>query len=654
MDFSFNTIDKFQLNIYFGDANGNALPNIEFDIYDRNPFQLEEEQLSSLNNTAKLLFSGNSNKQGQIEVALNIPTYTKKLYICPKYHGLHQFTEVEISAPNQTLTITTEKRTATKSAVKTIKATVPDGYLALGDWNSQGLPDYLENPGDEISKDLLNDVNASLPEGSKLPDSHPQYLAEGVETNLVIKETCEIWVTFVHEGAGWRNILGYYTYDKNNPPQAREDIAKKIIIFPNVSYNGSGGSLHSGDKIQLKYYDETTNTFSNTFPPNTVVGWFLNGNGWNGNITGGNYTHYSNPELNLENDESLKTHNVLLYDEERELMLLGFEDIRRDKSYCDQDFNDAIFYTTVNPITAVETNNLQVIDTPKDTDGDGVTDTFDKFPEDANRAHKSYYPSSSQFGTLVYEDMWPHKGDYDFNDLVIDYQFEIVTNADNLVKEINPKFLVRAIGASFQNGFGIAFGSNPSSIESVTGQNLTEGLISNSGNGTENQQNKAVVMIFDNAFNQLKKPAGGGFINTDPDLPYIEGDTIKCSIILSSPLSTNQIGLPPYNPFIFTNKRREVEIHLPGQAPTDLADITLFGTGQDLSDPGEQKYYFSSQEYPWAINIPENFNYPIEKASIVNAYLVFGNWAASKGYNYQDWYQNKSNYRNNSNIFQKP
>ncbi len=35
-------------------------------------------------------------------------------------------------------------------------------------------------------------------------------------------------------------------------------------------------------------------------------------------------------------------------------------------------------------------------------------------------------PSEQFTGTLAYEDLWPGKGDYDFNDLVVDYDFDIV------------------------------------------------------------------------------------------------------------------------------------------------------------------------------------------------------------------------------------
>ncbi|MBU1370939.1 MAG: LruC domain-containing protein, partial [Bacteroidetes bacterium] len=49
----------------------------------------------------------------------------------------------------------------------------------------------------------------------------------------------------------------------------------------------------------------------------------------------------------------------------------------------------------------------------------------------------SQEPPTEQFeGTLAYEDLWPGKGDYDFNDLVIDYDFDITKNDEEIVQSI--------------------------------------------------------------------------------------------------------------------------------------------------------------------------------------------------------------------------
>jgi len=90
-----------------------------------------------------------------------------------------------------------------------------------------------------------------------------------------------------------------------------------------------------------------------------------------------------------------------------------------------------------------------------------------------------------------------------------------------------------------------------------------------------------------------------------------------------------------------------------GSEPTQLADYKLFGTGNDNSEPENGKYYMSDKYLPWAINIPVQFAYPAEKEDITQAYLMFNNWAKSRGFNYMDWYMDKNNYRDVKKIFTK-
>jgi LruC domain-containing protein len=61
--------------------------------------------------------------------------------------------------------------------------------------------------------------------------------------------------------------------------------------------------------------------------------------------------------------------------------------------------------------------------------------------------------TSSYSGTLAFEDLWPSTGDYDFNDLVVDYDFKIKNNQE-FVKSITATFVLKAYGASSHNGFG--------------------------------------------------------------------------------------------------------------------------------------------------------------------------------------------------------
>ena len=57
---------------------------------------------------------------------------------------------------------------------------------------------------------------------------------------------------------------------------------------------------------------------------------------------------------------------------------------------------------------------------------------------------------------------------------------------------------------------------------------------------------------------------------------------------------------------------------------------------------------------PWALNIPAPFNYPKEKNKINEAYLKFNDWVQSCGVQNNDWYLNKSGYRNEKYIYKRP
>ncbi len=231
-------------------------------------------------------------------------------------------------------------------------------YQYLGSYNTNGVPDYLAT-SDFLSEDFVNRVSASLPESYPVPFYNPDYIASGTETNIVLKDSANIWVTFVAEGAGYRNSLGYYLFDPENPRTMAPEVSEINIIFPNVSRLYSGGGLLPGNKVHL-----------GSFPPGTGIGWVLVANGWNNTkkkVGYGNWTVFSEPRHNPESNPSLQYHNVQLVDEGTERIVLGFEDIRRDYSSCDQDFNDAIFFITADPIESIALNNINYT---KEVEGD--------------------------------------------------------------------------------------------------------------------------------------------------------------------------------------------------------------------------------------------------------------------------------------------
>lgn len=259
-------------------------------------------------------------------------------------------------------------------------------------------------------------------------------------------------------------------------------------------------------------------------------------------------------------------------------------------------------------------------------------------------------------GTLAFEDLWPYKGDYDFNDLVLDYQFEIITTTTNHVEKVIATMTIKAFGASFENGFGFQLAEAIDADDlSVSGYSLTESFITLNSNGTEAGQSKPTIIVYDNSYTQMEHPGMGIGVNTEPSAPYVQPKTFTISIDFpANKYTLNQLDIANFNPFLIVNKDRGVEVHLPYYEPTDLANASLLGTAEDDSDAGSGKYYVTAANLPWAINIYETFDYPIEKQDIVRVHLKFAEWATSGGVLFPNWYQNISGFRNNALIYTAP
>lgn len=630
-DFVFQTTQNISLTIQATNAAKQSLARVPLYIYETNP----EEG-------GKLISQGITNDQGSFTQSLTLPSFVEELYIYTPYIGISAEHYLPIRGTSQ-ITYTLTENIQDKSN-KWISADKAGSYNFLGNFNTQGVPAYLEAEGDVLDVSFLENVNATLPEKNPVPTYNPQYLANNNETDIRLTEDADVWVTFVHEGAGWRNTLGYYTYDVNNPPQDVDDIEDLYIIFPNVSAAGSGGGLQAGDKVHL-----------GRFSGDTAIGWVLIAQGWNGSDVGdGIYKVYSNPALNPEPNVEDQQHNVLIKDAARQRILLGFEDIRRDSPGCDQDFNDAIFYITANPYSAISSESMpEIVETNPDTDGDGANDLIDLYPNDADKAFDNYFPGQNDTGTLAYEDLWPGKGDYDFNDLVVSYHFNLITNANNKITEVVATFVLKAIGASYQNGFAFEMPVAASKVAGVTGTQLTENYIQLASNNIEAGQSKAVVVVFDNALAHMQRTSGD-FINTEMEAgKSSDSAPFTLTIQFTEPLEWSDLEGVPFNPFIIVNQQRGYEVHLKGQTPTDLADTQLLGTVHDYSNAASDIYYQTQNYLPFALHIPTQFQYPVEKQGISNAYLKFTSWAQSNGTLFTDWYLDGDNYRNNLNIYNK-
>lgn len=226
-------------------------------------------------------------------------------------------------------------------------------FYFLGKFDDNGISEYINNASsgvgfDETISEYISVINELLPEYRKMHHANPNWL---VDNSFDIIETTEIKISFVDEGAGYRNAVGYYIYDTDNEPKTIAHIKECYFIFPNASKRGSGGDLKCGDTIKLGYsFDKEEGADINyayptsyIFPPGKSIGFILYPNGWTGNGVNKYITPFtSNSQHNPEKAQELKFHTVCVKIPGDNRLLISFEDINRESSSCDHDFNDVV------------------------------------------------------------------------------------------------------------------------------------------------------------------------------------------------------------------------------------------------------------------------------------------------------------------------
>ncbi len=616
--FGFQTTKDIEVDIRAFLPNGEPLRGIRYNVYNDDPLNGGQRM-----GTVRLSESGSATAN------FTIPAYLDYIWLQSSYTGVDPF----VKLPVQGSTISYEYSPSTSSAgmMSSFNGS-PAGISTLGSWNAVGTPDYLTTP-DNVSQGFLDRVNTVFVDTRDIRDNYPELLEVDSPRELHLTEDAEVWVTFVGTGAGFNNTLGYYWYEEGNEPTSPSEVQNKTIIFPQA--HTRNGALSAGDKVRL----EGPNA-DGSFPAGTYVGWFLIANGFsleNSVVGNGNWTLYGNKDLNtMISDPDKREHLILMYDHIEQVLLMAWEDIRRDNQGSDHDFDDVIFYATWTPLTSVDPDDFPPL-------------CEDCEPEDDDEFNDNYSPAEDVFGTLAFEDLWPGFGDFDMNDLVVDYNINRKTNMANNVTQIDFTLVIRATGAGYQNGFGIELPVPSSFVQSVEGARLTTGSINVQANGTEAGQNNATIVMFDDANYNMP-----GFANVFNPADHVAEDTLHVSVKFTSPVPQSQLGSVPFNPFVIIDQERGREVHLAGHSPTSLADETFFGTQDDDTDPAQNRFYVSESGLNWAIHVPESIPYPRENVDITEAYLRFRQWAESGGTQFPDWFKDLSGNRDNSKLYIKP
>jgi Cellulose binding domain. len=485
---------------------------------------------------------------------------------------------------------------------------------------STGKPDQLAYARNEYPTDFFNRIANALPE-AKVNEA---FLTGDQGSNITLQEGGEVSVTFLHEGAGYRNSFGFFTFDKNNPPTTREEI-DETIIFPNLSYP----HLTNGHRVNLGYFEAGTS-----------IGFFIAANGFwydTGVKPFAVPYYYSLKHLNPDPTDELRQHNVLLFDEDVAEVIIGFEDLPR--SWGDNDFNDAVFSVKASPSTAIQTASLVKIPEANDSDADGIADSEDEFPNDYSRAFSSFFPSQTDWVTLAYEDNWPDMGDYDMNDLVVRERMQTTYDANGHISGVIIHGYIDARGASQHNGFALR-------LMSVAPSQLANASLNIAGKvyekNAEAGQSDLVIALWQDSHTYTNTGESGSCSHFNTKADCATFDPVAFTLDISFSNAPPQLNHSDLDFFIFRTDFRGREIHFANYPPTNLFDSSQLGKNDDTSNPETNRYFKNASNLPWALKVTTNWCYPKEYIDVLWAFPEYETWVESSGQTAQNWFHSSA------------
>lgn len=269
-----------------------------------------------------------------------------------------------------------------------------------------------------------------------------------------------------------------------------------------------------------------------------------------------------------------------------------------------------------------------------DTDGDGIPDAYDEYPEDASLAFKTRVPYIGEHYQL-YDDTWPIRGDNDFNDLAFSSVFELKFNPARRL--VSGDVIVRLLSTSQTNDYGLGM----ELFSSIAGNIFAYPLgtaVQFSGVQADDSVNNCAI-LFSNLAEVQTTP-----YNNDGVGPSAKPVEVRFSFTWNSVVGGDLLWP---NFFLFQANDRRYEVHCFGYPPTLLNNINLLATGDDVSVRNwvwngnfamPNAFYRSYRNLPWGLEFfDDNFFVVREGEDFAKAYPALVRWAETAGSENVSW-----------------
>lgn len=265
-----------------------------------------------------------------------------------------------------------------------------------------------------------------------------------------------------------------------------------------------------------------------------------------------------------------------------------------------------------------------------------------------------YYPSSSTFSTIAYEDFFPWEGDYDMNDSVMKLRITEYIQGESVIR-VGFEGRLASIGALYGNGFAVR-------LEGVTRSNVREDSISWSIDGVVQEESpleadmSEAIVVFSTKLDDHVDLGGCLYFRAEEGC---SSTMTEWSIRVPFTIPVANVDMPdfPYDPFIFSspslsnyhgdeiinliggNPGRGYEIHLKNKPATEAFNTIFYGAIDDVSNVSEGKYFMLGNGMSWSIEIPHDWAHPLAGQRLDDAYPGFVDFAGDEtGATNSTWY----------------
>lgn len=663
--FDFSTVQDVMLTVDYSAFNTHG--PVFFSIYHENPFVGEGED-EHLDENIKPIYEDYTDKSGRFNQTVELPAYAKHLYVVTgNFFVTERLMETDVQNGGAKATAKSAGTRAASRAVtrrgaqtndvskmpqlsynvddngnKIGERVYQDWQTPLGTWDDRsGAPSYLIDKSkvdqelifsDEDMEGLYATVSQVLNANKACRKTYRDH------EDLVLDKASEVTITMLGGSTCWNSSLGYYYYEVGKEPTDTKDL-NIIMLFPNTQdgnwtrfdsrkndYNGNIG-VNRGDAIQLMYYpniaDGDLSVVSNVFPANTKIGFILKSHGWG--MQGEDYVIKGF----AENDRKYNVWGASTPGLSYCKVPAGFENKKSPYQYPNPDGDSRSAKFAYKTVDGGKYAIVSFEDACNDEDYDDVIfalkpiDAFKPLPEiESDRVVTE--------GVYAFEDLWPAQGDYDMNDVVVDFKHEREMTRNNTTENFKTIYQTFYL-TTYQNYVTLVSGL---ALKLNTKKKPTSIVMKKIASGSDDEE----TVTFEN---------DGSIYYLTNDVKAELGTTYILELFYKDGVGKDDLA--SVEPFIFRKEAndQEWEVHIPYEVPTAKMDFSYFGKGDDASKVSDNIFFVRSGNYPFAfylagVNI-DAFKDTIllranESKMIDKLYPDFLDWSLSKGTEKEQWY----------------